>query len=124
MRKKALEKAQLDFFASKYVRLNHWLFNASFKIIKAATIQTEILGFDFEDINVRLTIDGRLTVKEGFIFGASGPTMDTPNSREGSCYHDALYYISQQGGFKETYDGNTPCDRIIRQVADELIRDI
>jgi len=121
---KALNKIRCQEFHKKYKRRNYLIINASFELIEDHTIKTDIVGFSYEDRSVKLTIDGVLTVKNGFVFGASGLTIDSPNTREGSCVHDALYHISQLGGFKLTYDGHTPNDELIRKEADKLIRDI
>ena len=107
-------------FHDNYIRTNKWYhLYSEFEMQASYTIQTDIVGFVFEDANVKLTIMGELTAKTGFLFGASGPCVDTVSSREGSCFHDCLYYISQQGGFDDARDNNK-----VRKRSDELIRDL
>jgi len=105
----------MENFHRKYIRVNHWYQSAEFKLIEVYVIQTDILGFYYEDAYVRLDEEGLLTIKVGYKFGASGPTWDTKSSREGSCVHDALYWISQQGGFGREDNEH------IREQADHLI---
>jgi hypothetical protein len=47
---------------------------------------------------ITLDTDGLLTIKKGYAWdGASGPTIDTPNTMFGSCVHDALYQLMRAG---------------------------
>jgi len=108
-------------FHNKYIRVNRWYEQAEFEVTHSHLVKTNIVGFDFEDDYVSLDIYGNLEPKEGFLFGASGPTCDTKSSRESSCLHDALYYINQHSGFVITYDGHIPDDRAIREEADMLL---
>ena len=71
-----------------------------FKSLVAETIQTDILGYEFDDGYVKLEKDGNLTMFVGFLWSASGPTIDSPWTRRGTKYHDALYYLGQFGVFK------------------------
>jgi hypothetical protein len=103
----------------KHKRINPWYKSAEFEVLEDFTIKTDIVGFEYNDCNVKLDIWGNLTVKKGFCFGASGPTFDTESSIEGSCFHDALYYISQMGGFNFAPDNDK-----VRWFADKLIRDL
>lgn len=109
-------------FHEHYKRVNRFWQQAEFEVIKRYTIQSNIFGFSYDDESVKLTTDGRLTVKEGFLFGASGPTFDTKSSRKGSCFHDALYYISQQHGFDARVNGGVVVDTNVRLAADRLIK--
>lgn len=108
-------------FHDKYIRVNRWWEQAEFEVTHSHRAKTSIVGFHFEDDYISLDIYGNLEVKEDFLFGASGPTWDTKSSREPSCLHDALYYISQHSGFIITYDGHLPNDRAIREEADMLL---
>lgn len=103
-------------FHSKYIRVNPWYKSSKFKLTEDSLIKTDIVGFEYEDDKVKLDILGNLTGKKNFEFGASGPTLDTENSREGSCYHDLLYHISKMGGFDKASDNYK-----VRLAADELI---
>lgn len=71
-----------------------------FKLIEMVQIQTDIKGYEYEDCYVKLTKNGMLYIFPGFEWSASGPTVDSPWTRRGSLYHDALYYISLLGVFK------------------------
>ena len=71
-----------------------------FKLVEIVSVQTDILGYEFEDCYVKLTKDGMLYIFPGFEWSASGPTVDSPWTRRASLYHDALYYIASQGIFK------------------------
>ena len=106
----------MKIFHSKYKRINPWYSSSEFEILEDFTIKTDIVGFEYDDVNVKLDKWGNLAVKKGFCFGASGPTVDSLSSREGSCFHDALYYISQMGGFDRAADNDK-----IRYAADMLI---
>lgn len=44
-----------------------------------------------------LTTNGVLTIRKGFLFGPSGPTIDTKNAMRGSLVHDALYAALRSG---------------------------
>ena len=46
-------------------------------------------------------IDGRsfLHIKKGFLWNASGPTIDTPATRRGSLLHDGLYSLLHKKTF-------------------------
>ena len=104
-------------FHSRYERVNLWYEQAEFELITNAVIKTDIVGFEFEDHKVKLDIWGNLTAKRRFYFGANGPTFDTISSREGSCFHDAFYYISLHGGFDDALDNDS-----VRKSADLLLR--
>lgn len=108
-------------FHDKYIRVNKWYEQAEFKLTNRHITKTGIVGFDYDDEDVKLDIYGNLTSKAGFYFGASGPTWDTKSSREASCLHDALYWISQNNGFIRTYDGHIPNDKAIKMAADSLL---
>jgi hypothetical protein len=109
-------------FHKCYKRVNKFWQQAEFNITRRYTIQSNVFGFSYDDERVRLTVDGKLTVKESFYFGASGPTIDTKSSRMGSCFHDALYYISQHHGFDSRVNGGIVIDTNIRLAADMLIK--
>lgn len=79
---------------------------------------TLIYNKPFEDDKVKLQKNGLLTIKPGFDFGASGPTIDTKSSREASCIHDAIYYLSDKGLF----EGEN--SRKMRGIADRLLYNI
>lgn len=89
-------------FHKTYTRVSPWwiFIRQEFILESAHHRQTLILNKSFDDHKVMLRRNGLLTVKPGFDFGASGPTIDTPSSTEASCVHDALYYLSSKGVFE------------------------
>jgi len=89
-------------FHKKYKKISPWwkFIRQEFVLEVCHHRQTLILNKQFEDDKVALRKNGLLTVKAGFDFGASGPTIDTRSSREASCVHDAIYYLSDKGLFK------------------------
>jgi hypothetical protein len=68
------------------------------QLVEDVTFQTEI--YPTEDIVTRfveLTVDGKLTLREGFFWdGASGPTIDSRSSRRAAAIHDGLYRLAQK----------------------------
>jgi len=79
---------------------------------------TLIFNKPFKDDKVELRKNGLLTIKPGFGFGADGPTIDTKSSREASCVHDAIYYLSDKGHF----EGEN--SQKMRGIADKLLYNI
>jgi hypothetical protein len=100
---------------------------AEFKMCDFHSEQTPIMNFEYEDDFVRLTRFGILTLKPGFIFGASGPTFDRlpfgffrkqmRTTRRGVAKHDAVYYMSDQGVFKG------PKSKYIKALSDSMLKD-
>ena len=111
-------------FHKKYKRVNRFWQDAEFTLLEDVIIKTYIVGFEYEDDYAKLDKYGNLTVKKGFYFGASGCTFDTESCRLAACIHDALYWISQCGGFRRTYDDHTPDDFAIRLEADMIFYDL
>tara|TARA_Y100000593_G_scaffold93711_1_gene189647 strand:- start:2917 stop:3372 length:456 start_codon:yes stop_codon:yes gene_type:complete len=116
-------------FHKKYKRCTPWwrFMTAEFKLLVDHSEQTPVMGFTYEDDKVRLTRHGILTIKPGFVFGASGPTFDRlpfgifrkqmKSTRRGVCKHDAFYHISCMGVFRG------PKSEYIRALTDNLLRD-
>jgi len=86
-----------------------------FKAIETEVIQTDILEYEYNDGYVKLEKNGELTIYVGFEWSASGPTIDSPWTRRGSKYHDALYYLAQKGVFKGRDS------KKVRKIADKLL---
>lgn len=86
-----------------------------FKSLEDETFQTLVLGFEYDDGYVKIERDGNLTMYKGFEWSASGPTIDSPWTRRGTKYHDALYYLSGRGVF----EGNR--SKEIRKKADKIM---
>jgi len=104
-------------FHNKYKKVSPWwrFIRQEFKLNCAHHRQTLIYNKEYEDKSVKLHKNGLLTIKDNFVFGASGPTIDTKSSREASCVHDAIYHLSNMGVFK----GDD--SRKMRGIADDLL---
>jgi hypothetical protein len=89
-----------------------------FKLLEIVVIQTDIIGYEFEDCFVKLTKEGLLYIFPGFEWSASGPTVDSPWTRRASLYHDAIYYIANFGVFKGKNS------KKIRKIADVLFYNV
>lgn len=103
-------------FHDKYTRVNKWWQKAEFRLDYDIVFQTDIVGYTYEDEYVKLDRFGRVTIKAGFDWGASGLTWDTRSSRRGSIIHDAIYYLSQMKVFDDA-----PNNHALRLSADDLI---
>lgn len=74
------------------------LYRYKYKLTEDFTYQTEILGCNIEHPYIQLTIEGVLTVVEGYSWdGPSGPTIDTLSFMRASLVHDALYQLLREG---------------------------
>lgn len=78
----------------RYIRVSPWWhFNKIYKNLRTYAIDVKMRP----DVTIRwgkhcaLAPNGVLTIKAGFLFGPSGPTLDTDNSMRGALVHDALY---------------------------------
>ena len=89
-------------FHKTYTKISPWwiFIRQEFVLELTHHRQTLIFNKTFDDGKVALRKNGLLTIKPGFDFGANGPTIDTKSSREASCVHDAIYYLSDKGVFK------------------------
>ena len=93
-----------------------WRFiRQEFKLCAHYSINVGIFNRPHEDDKVKLTSGGILTIKPGFLWGASGPTIDTKSSRRASLVHDALYHLSDTGLFKGDES------RKMREISDNLL---
>jgi len=104
-------------FHKKYKRITPWwrVISQEFKLLEQHSRQTLIFNKPYEDEQVKLHKNGLLTIKPGFLWGASFLTIDTPSSREASCVHDGLFYLSDKGLFKgKDSEG-------IRKISDDLL---
>jgi len=90
-----------------------------YQLASDCTIQTEITGYDIDTEYIRLTPDGKLTLKHGYASdGASGPTIHTRNSIRAAFAHDAFYYLIRNGLIG--MDCKTAVDSLFREM---LIKD-
>lgn len=79
---------------------------------------TGITGYSFDLRFIRMEPNGRLTVREGYIWnGASGPTFDTKSSMRGSLFHDALYECMRREVLPLTIKDKA--DRILHDICTE-----
>ena len=85
-----------------------------FELTEDLKIKTLITGFISNTKYVSIDIHGNLYIRKGFKWNASGPTIDSLNTREATCYHDALYELSNHSAFKL-------CSYRIRLEADDLL---
>ena len=77
--------------------------------------RTGIEGWDITIEFIRLSDDGYLIIKNGYAWdGASGPTIDTKSSMEGSCVHDAFYQLMRMDLLPQS----------VRHAADNLLEKI
>jgi len=58
---------------------------------------TGITGYSAETPLIKLTQDGKLSIKYGYGFDPSGPTIDTKSALRGSLEHDAFYELMRDG---------------------------
>ena len=89
-----------------------------FQMINHYTIITPIKNYDIICRWGRLTGDGHLTVYKGFSWGASGITIDTKDTRRGSCFHDLLYWMRGEGLFGAL---TSKQDKDLKKLADLLM---
>ena len=116
-------------FHVKYKRVSRWWqwFTARFEMTAMHSEATPLKGFAYSDEFVELTPRGTLIIKPGFIFDASGPTLDwlpfgifrrqMKSTRRAVCKHDAFYKMARAGVF------NGEKSRYIKITVDRLLRD-
>ena len=76
--------------------------------------QTGILGVYATTDFITMYDDGRMLVKKWFLWnGASGPTIDTDNTKRASKGHDALYTLIALGVLNRGY--RRRADRLLRK---------
>jgi hypothetical protein len=61
------------------------------------TAMTGIIGYEGETPLIKLTLIGKLTIKYGYGFDPSGPTIDTKSALRGSLEHDAFFELMRDG---------------------------
>jgi len=75
----------------------------------------EILGYNIETEYISLTWTGTLSIRRGYAWdGASGPTIDTKNTMQGSLVHDALYQLMRERHLPAEF----------REIADRILQRI
>jgi hypothetical protein len=103
----------MNFFHGRYKETDE-----GFELLEEISIQTGIIGFEADTKYVSLTVFGLLTIRVGFVWNASGPTVDSLNTREASCYHDAVYSLADAGVFLGPYSS------AVKIKADNLLYDM
>lgn len=85
-----------------------------FRVYSAWTYQTNIAI----DIVIRTPyvylIRGLLIMNRGFCFEPSGPTFKTKNFMQGSCVHDALYWLMCHGYLDKKWKHEA--DKLLRKI--------
>ena len=86
-----------------------------YQLAETYTIKVDILGYEIYEEFIILTKDGLLSILSGYAWdGASGPTLDTPDTMRGSVVHDVLYQLMRLELIPESY----------REYADDLLKEI
>ncbi len=101
----------------RYTKKSPWwrFIRQEFQLEEIHHTHVGIFGRSHKDESVSLTSGGTLTIRSGFKWGASGPTVDTKSSRRASLVHDALYHLSSCGVF----EGDE--SRKMREISDNLL---
>ena len=117
MTEKQIHKDLAIPFHKKYRKVSSWwkFIRQEFRLEISHSEFVGIFDREYEDHFVKLSKNGVLTLKVDFIFGASGPTIDTKSSRRASCVHDGLYWLSQEDVFRGC------CSDTIKDIADKLL---
>jgi hypothetical protein len=80
--------------------------------------KTGIEGYAIDTEYLKLTTDGKITIKEGYAWdGPSGPAIDSKDFMRGSLVHDALYQLIRDGHIKESCRDDA--DRLLRRQCEE-----
>ena len=86
-----------------------------YEVVEDWSIQTDIKGCACHTDHITLDDGGLLTAKAGYKWdGASGPTIDTPDSQCGSCAHDMLYELMRRSLLEQSW----------RPYSDRLLHDV
>lgn len=69
-----------------------------YQLHEAYSVETGITGFDVNHPLFTMDIQGKLTIRENYAWdGASGPTIDTKNSKAPSLVHDCGFQMMAEG---------------------------
>ena len=68
-----------------------------YRLEEQYSAMTGIIGYEAETPLIKLTLIGKLTIKYGYGFDPSGPTIDTKSALRGSLEHDAFYELMRLG---------------------------
>tara|TARA_R110000744_G_scaffold146669_2_gene259529 strand:- start:5212 stop:5598 length:387 start_codon:yes stop_codon:yes gene_type:complete len=87
--------------------------NGGYSLLKLRFLTTSLTGFEYEGDSYSIQRDGRIFAYCGYWYdGPSGPTIDTANSMEGSCFHDIIYDMIKKGIIPNTYWNRRKADKI------------
>lgn len=64
-----------------------------YQLTEDYSIQTKILGYEFENRFIKLTLDGLLTLKEGWAWNGVSGFKDIKKMMRASCVHDSIYWL-------------------------------
>lgn len=88
----------------KYQLMEDFEYETGFEIVEA--IDTEF---------IKMSQNGDMTVNKYYAWdGASGPTIDTPNSMRASLVHDALYQLMRMSKLPQKFV--KPADKLFRKI--------
>ena len=83
-------------------------------MLKLRFLLTSLTGFEYDCSLYSIRKDGCIIAHSGYWWdGASGPTIDTPNTYEASCFHDILYALMRGDHIPNTYWNRRKADRIL-----------
>lgn len=78
-----------------------------YQVTAPYNVQTDIKGYDIKTPYYQLWMSGRLEIFTTYCWnGASGPTVDTEDTQEGSCVHDCIYQMIRSGELPYWYKSN------------------
>ncbi len=84
-----------------------------YRMLKNRFLMTSFKGFEYECGRYSIIKDGCIMAQPGFWWnGASGPTFDTPNTMEASCFHDILYDMLRLDKIPNTYWNRRKSDKM------------
>jgi len=85
----------------KYIEEPH-----KYTLAEDAYYRTGIKGFDIDTHFIKLSSDGLMLIRKDYGWdGASGPTIDTKDTMQGSLVHDAGYDLIKAGLLPKEYKG-------------------
>jgi hypothetical protein len=89
-----------------------------YQLVESYEVMTCIKGYEFNAQLYSLREDGLLTVLSGYAWdGASGPTIDTPDSMRGSLVHDVFYQMIREAHLPPSEKDNA--DRELHKICIE-----
>jgi len=90
-----------------------------YEMLQEAFYFCGILGIEYEDENVKLEANGRLTLKIGFFWNGSNFSIDASTNMRASAFHDALYYLLDIEAIKHTWNNRRKADKVMYNIMRE-----